>query len=211
MNNAIVIGCGGHSHAVINILLQEYKPSSIGLYDLNEPDYNEKILGVPVIGKFSDLLEQPSKTDVGLYLAIGDNTKRDSLYEQLITKGYRLNTLISNTAILSFEASIGEGCLICPQAFIGPDVVIGENTIINTSGIIEHEVHVGKSCHIAPGCTVSGRVTIGNRVFMGGGVTVIDGVSICDDVTVGAGATVIESITLPGTYVGVPAKILYEK
>lgn len=211
MNKAIVIGCGGHSRAVINILLQEYKSSSIRLYDLNEPNYDEKILGVPVVGKLSDLVEQPSKKDISLYIAVGDNAKRDNLYEQLVANGYQLDALISTTATLSFETSIGEGCLICPQAFIGPNVVIGENTIINTSTIIEHEVHIGKSCHIAPGCTVSGRVIIGNKVFIGAGVTVIDGVSICDDVNVGAGATVIDSITIPGTYVGVPAKILYKK
>jgi len=208
---AIVIGCGGHSRAIINILLQENKFNSIELYDLNEPNYNEKILGIPVIGKFSDLIGLPLNKENNFYIAIGDNLLRSKLFEQLIKEGCSLNALISNTAKLSLEVIIGKGSLICPQSFIGPNVVIGENTIINTSTVIEHETRVGSSCHVAPGCTVSGRANIGDRVFIGAGASVIDGVNICNDVTIGAGATVIKSINTPGTYIGIPAKIFNKK
>jgi len=206
--DSIVIGCGGHSRAILNLLIQETKSNVIKLYDLNEPDYSEVILGVPVIGVAADLLETPVDQNIKVYIAIGDNYLRHEWFEQLNKEGYTIGTLVSAQAMISLEVNIGLGTLICPLTFIGPESNIGHNTIINTSAIIEHEVRVGHSCHISPGGKISGRTKIGDRVFVGVGATVIDGINICDDVIVGAGAVVVNSINTPGTYVGVPAKLL---
>ena len=59
---------------------------------------------------------------------------------------------------------------------------------------------------MAVGAILCGRTVIGNRCMIGAGAVVIDQIKICDDVTVGANAVVVKDITVPGTYVGNPAR-----
>ena len=59
-----------------------------------------------------------------------------------------------------------------------------------------------------PGAIVSGNVSIGDRVYLGTNSTVIEKKQINSDVIIGANGVVIRDITLPGTYVGTPVKLL---
>ena len=43
---------------------------------------------------------------------------------------------------------------------------------------------------------------------MGAGTTVSNNIDVCNDCIIGAGAVVVEDLQKPGTYVGVPAKLL---
>jgi len=210
-DRAIILGCGGHSRTVINILVQGRHCSLVGLYDLSHPDSNEFISGIPVLGHVSKLFESSFDRQVDLYLAFGDNSIRQRWFETLSGEGYKFKTLISESANISMNVTFGVGSLICSQVYLGPNSIIGSNSIINTASVIEHEAKIGSASHIAPGCIISGRTVIGNKVFIGAGSTVIDNIKICDNVIIGAGSAVIHSITVPGTYVGVPAKIIKNK
>ena len=54
--------------------------------------------------------------------------------------------------------------------------------------------------------SLAGGVTLGRRCWVGIGACIIEGIKIADDVVIGAGAAVVEDITEPGVYVGVPAR-----
>ncbi|MDE3125326.1 MAG: N-acetyltransferase, partial [Bacteroidota bacterium] len=51
------------------------------------------------------------------------------------------------------------------------------------------------------------KTCIGNYVIIGSNATILP-VTICDGAVIGAGAVVTHSITIPGVYVGNPAKLL---
>ncbi len=104
------------------------------------------------------------------------------------------------------EAKTERGTYVAAGAYIGPGAKIGANTIINTASVIEHETVVGDRTHTVPPATVCGRSRVGSYVFLGAGAVVIDGISICDQVIIGACAVVKENITEPGTYAGTPAR-----
>lgn len=55
-----------------------------------------------------------------------------------------------------------------------------------------------------------GTVNIGNNVFIGIRSIIMPGVSICDKVIIGVNTVVTKSITKPGVYVGIPAKLIKE-
>ena len=55
---------------------------------------------------------------------------------------------------------------------------------------------------------MSGTVKIGDNVWIGTGAVVSNNVNICANVVIGAGAVVIKDIEIPGTYIGVPSKML---
>ena len=62
-----------------------------------------------------------------------------------------------------------------------------------------------------PGAKILGGAKIGNSCRIGSNSTILPNVQICDDVVIGAGAVVTKSITEPGTYIGIPARKLYNE
>lgn len=67
---------------------------------------------------------------------------------------------------------------------------IGKHCIINTNSTVEHDNTVRPFSHISVGNMIAGNVTIGKKTW------------------VGSNAVVVKNIDTPGTYIGVPAKIL---
>jgi acetyltransferase-like isoleucine patch superfamily enzyme len=122
------------------------------------------------------------------------------------------------------------GCKLGDDVFIGPfveiqsDVRIGARTKIQSHSFVCSLVTIGDDCFIGHGVmfvndTFSNggpangnsdlwkKTLVGNNVSIGSGATILP-INICDDAVIGAGAVVTKNITVPGVYVGNPAKIL---
>ena len=56
--------------------------------------------------------------------------------------------------------------------------------------------------------TSNSQERLGANVFVGANSCINPGVSVCDDVIIGSGSIVINDISKPGSYVGIPAKRL---
>ncbi len=84
--------------------------------------------------------------------------------------------------------------------------MIAENVVLNTACCIAHDSSVETHSFLGPGVSVAGFVRIGSQCFIGVGSTVIDNISIADGTQTGGGAVVVNDITEPGLYLGVPAK-----
>jgi sugar O-acyltransferase (sialic acid O-acetyltransferase NeuD family) len=100
----------------------------------------------------------------------------------------------------------GEGTIICPECILTTNIGIGKHCQFNIQTSIGHDSNIGDFVTTAPKVSISGNVTIGNRVYIGTGAIIKEKTYICDDVIIGAGAVVLNDITQPGTYVGIPAK-----
>jgi UDP-N-acetylglucosamine acyltransferase len=82
---------------------------------------------------------------------------------------------IHPTAIVSPDATIGEGVRIGPYSVIHEDVTIGKNTTIDSHVVIKSQSDIGENCHIYPFCSIGeipqdlkfkgekSRVIIGNN------------------------------------------------
>jgi len=122
------------------------------------------------------------------------------------------------------------GCSIGDEAFIGPfveiqrDASIGRRTRVQSHSFVCELVTIGDDCVIAHGVmfindtfatgapargdrSLWKPTRLGDRVFVGSNATILP-VTICSDVVIGAGAVVTRDISVPGTYVGNPAKRL---
>jgi UDP-N-acetylbacillosamine N-acetyltransferase len=192
-----LVGCGGHARSLADVILANEPRASILFIDPNARP-GETILGFPAVREAG-----PG----GLYIvAIGDNSKRKSVFEDLASRGTSFATIVSKGARRGLLSEIGEGSFVAHGAHIGPEARIGRDTIINSNAVIEHEVRVGDHCHIAPNATISGRTVVGDLVFVGAGATIVDGVRVASGCTIGAGAVVVKDIGEAGVYVGCPAR-----
>lgn len=134
--------------------------------------------------------------------AAGDNAIRE---RQCADQPFPLATLVAPTASIGVETTVGQGTLVAHHAYIGPVAQVGIGVILNTGCIVEHDCSIGDFTHVSVHATVAGRSRVGRRCMIGAGATVIDGISICDDVVIGAGAVVVDDVVESGTYIGVPA------
>jgi UDP-3-O-[3-hydroxymyristoyl] glucosamine N-acyltransferase len=110
------------------------------------------------------------------------------------------------------------------RVLIGENVWVGANstieramildTVIQDSVKIDDLVHIGNgSCigrksMITAGCVIAYDVRIGEDVTLAPNVSVRESCCIASGVLVGQGGVVIQDISKPGTYVGVPAEKL---
>lgn len=191
----IIFGCGGHARSVSDVLLVNEPRIRIVFVDENAAE-GEKIFGFDVVKKI--------KPKGAFHVAIGDNEKRKITINKM--RSGVLSAIISKNASLCKGCIIEKGVFVAHNVFLGPMSQIGRGTIINTGSIIEHETKIGRYCHVASGSTLCGRCNIQDEVLIGAGSVVIDKIIICSHVIIGANSTVIEDITIPGTYVGSPAK-----
>ena len=122
------------------------------------------------------------------------------------------------------------GCTIGDNTFIGPfveiqkDVSVGANCKVQSHAFICELVTIGDDCFIghgvmfindlfrtggpARGDRTQWRATkIGSHVSIGSNATIL-AVEICDGCVIGAGSVVTKNLTVPGTYVGNPARLL---
>lgn len=207
MRRALVLGTGGHARVVLSVLAASGSREVLGFLDLGVPHGGELIMGIPVLGNVAGLDNFRGRSDVDVFLAIGDNEMRRTWWFAVREAGFATPNLISPHAIVDPTAQLGEANVVCARAFIGPAAVIGDNTLLNTACIVEHETSVGSHSHLAPSSTVAGRTRIGECCFIGAGATVIDKVTVVARVIVGAGGTVVHNIDTPGVYIGVPARL----
>lgn len=204
----IMIGAGGHSKVIQDIILSSYGNYEIigrldDMYEQLRVEDGVYFGPISVAGKLMN-----EHTDVRFVVAIGNNRTRKRIMEQLEIPSHRYVTLIHKQAIVSLSAKIGAGTVIMPGAIVNADVEIGNHVIVNSGAIIEHDNRVKDFAHISPNAVLTGSVTVGTGVHIGVGANVIPNITIGDWSVIGAGATVICDIAANCTAVGVPARVI---
>ena len=198
MHNVVIIGAGGNSKVIADIVVKN-GDNLLGFLDDNKIG---KVIGeYEVIGKIADAYKFAPKAE--FIVSIGDNCIRKKIAEELEVDWY---TAIHPSAQIGLSAQIGEGTCVMANAVINPDAHVGKHCIINSSSVVEHDDRVADYVHISPNAALCGGVAVGNCTHIGAGVVVRNGISICGDVVVGAGAVVVKDIEESGKYIGVPAK-----
>lgn len=193
----IIIGAGGHGRVCAEI------GAKVGYDDISFLDDN--VYAHPgIIGRASDFKDHIEDSD--FFVAIGNCSTREKIFEMIEDAGGRIATLIHPFTAISPSAKIGCGSVAVAGAVVNAGTVIGKGVILNTSSSVDHDCVIGDFSHISAGTHVTGTVSVGKRVFLGAGASTVNNVSVCDDCIVGAGAVVINDIEEAGTYVGVPAR-----
>lgn len=206
MHSILIIGGGGHAKVIISVL----KKTTFDISGYTDRQDKGSILGVPFLGCDSILSDfHRNYPESGAVIGLGKTDAsglRLALQHEIAALGFEFPVIVSPRAVVNEEVLLGEGTVVFDGVVVNSGSEIGRACILNTNSTVEHDCLLGDNVHIAPGVTLSGGVTIGNNTMIGTGATVIQSVSICEGCLVGAGSTVVKHITVPGTYVGSPAK-----
>ncbi|MCR5665476.1 MAG: acetyltransferase [Eubacterium sp.] len=201
----VIIGASGHGKVIADII-EKSGDKVAGFLDdaLNEDDI---FCGYRVLGKVPDF---PKYLENHVFIiAIGSVEPRERIARELSEKNARIYTAIHPSAQISnLDVKIAQGTVVMANAVINAGTAIGSHCIINSSAVVEHDNTIGDFTHVAVGAKIAGTVQVGKRCWIGIGACVINNINICDKCMIGAGAVVVKSIETPGTYVGIPAKLL---
>jgi acetyltransferase EpsM len=208
MSKVIFLGAGGI--AIVAAEIARCRGLEIvGFLDDRAEKRGTLFCGATVLGDF-DMLPALRRDVPQAVIAFGNCHGRINVAQKALSCGFSLPNLIHPSAIVSQDASIGQGAIIMPGTIINSGTRIGSNIILNTAASVDHECLIGDGVHIGPGARLSGLVTVGNATWIGIGSTIRESVHIGNNVLVGAGSLVLKDIPDGVVVYGAPAKIIRE-
>ena len=199
---ALILGGGGHSKVILDILLKE-KYKTLGILDRAIPA-GKRVLNVDVIGT-EKVIEEDEITFEEIFIGIGfhpKNKERSMAFTRLKKMGLNISSVLSPQAYISKESNLGEGVHILTNASVHAGVQIADNSIVNTKSSIDHDSIIGKDCHLSPGSIICGNCSVGNNVYIGAGAVIINNISIGSNCLIAAGSTVYRDIPDNTTFYG---------
>jgi acetyltransferase EpsM len=114
-----------------------------------------------------EILDEHANAVDGTVIAIGDNAARKKVISE---HPMFYPPVISNKAIVSKGAFIGQGTVVMPGAIVRANARIGSFVILNTGCTVDHDCIIGDYAHIAPGAHLCGHVEVGEGALVGVGV-----------------------------------------
>ncbi|WP_188454966.1 acetyltransferase [Virgibacillus oceani] len=205
MSKLILIGAGGHSKVIKDIVALEMEMDLYAIVD-DAIDQTEKL--DKIIYANTSLLDSLNLKEYKFCIAIGNNYVRKKLFKKFSIPIEQYVTLIHPSAVISKGAKIGYGTVVMPNVVINADTTIGNHCIVNTNSVVEHDNILSDFVHVSPSATLSGVVSVGEGTHIGAGAVVIPVMNIGSWNTVGAGAVVVGDLDDNVTAVGVPAKVI---
>ena len=197
-NKILIYGASGHAKVVIDNLLSNGEKVHLVIDD--NPDI-VSVSGIPVLHTAQMALNATDR----LCIAVGNNKIRKELAGRLKTV---FALAIHKTAVISPQATIGDGTVIMANAVINPGSSIGAHCIINTSAVVEHDCTIADFVHISPAAALAGGVSVGEGTHIGIGACIIQGIRIGNWAMIGAGAVIIADIPDFAVVVGNPGRII---
>jgi sugar O-acyltransferase (sialic acid O-acetyltransferase NeuD family) len=203
-----IFGNGGLSkevRALFNIDVFHNDKNFISYVDL----FDDLVSNVISENSFMDILSNESEISIFASIAIGSPRIKESIYSRFVKFDNLkyINISYYNDIRSPFSYKLGVGNFIFPNSVISQNVIIGNFCLIYYGCTIGHDSIIDDFVTLSPGCNISGNVTLEKGVFVGAGAVILEELSVCSGAVIGAGAVVINSITKPGTYVGIPAKL----
>ena len=208
MQKVVFLGAGGI--AIVAAEIARYQGLEIvGFLDDKAEKHGTAFCGSAVLGGFEMLPALRHEVSQAV-IAFGNCHTRMSVAQQVLSCGLSLPNLVHPSAIISQDASIGQGAIFMPGTIINSGARIGSNVILNTAASIDHDCSIGDGVHIGPGSRLSGLVTVGSGTWIGTGSIVRESIHIGSNVFVGAGSLVLKDLPDGVVAYGSPAKIIRE-
>lgn len=155
------------------------------------------------VDRISDYVPRPGDR---LLMAIGDPTIKLQIGQKLIDRGATFATYIHPKAVVTADAKLGTGCIVCPLTVICCNVTVGDFVALNLGTVVGHDSTISDGCTLSPHANVSGQSYLERGVFIGCQAVILPKVHVGEFARIGAGSSVIGHVRSHSTMLGVPAK-----
>jgi sugar O-acyltransferase (sialic acid O-acetyltransferase NeuD family) len=163
----LVVGAGGHGRSVAEAAQLSGLFSVVGFLDDSMPA-GEIALGIPVLGSVDSLARHQNVYDQAI-VAIGNNSVRGELVQQLIQAGISLATVAHPRAFVSPSAVVGHGTAIMAGAIVGTEARLGIGAIVNCGAVVDHHATVEDFGHLGVNASMAGGTLLGRCAWMQAG------------------------------------------
>ncbi len=120
----------------------------------------------------------------------------------------RVATLVAPSAFVASTATIGKGCVIYPNCFIGHNTRLGDRVFVLAGSVINHDVVIEEDVTIATHVAIAGSVHVEAGCYLGQSSTVRQLQRIGAGSLLGMGAVVVADVPAHAVMVGNPARQL---
>ena len=172
----LVVGAGGHGLSVAEAAELSSKFVVVGFLDDLLPA-GESILGVTVLGPIASIAGYRAIADQAI-VAIGNNTVREKLMQQLAAAGFKLATVVHPRAIVSPSAVLGAGSAVMAGAIVGTEARLGVSSIVNCGAVVDHHANVEDFGHLGVNASMSGGTVLERGAWMQAGAALGYGVRV---------------------------------
>lgn len=144
--NLLILGAGSHGREVYEV--------AEGLRIFNKIAFlDDEKTGSDIIGK-CELFEQFLDSYPIAIPGVGNNELRKKWTEMLSKTGFVIPTIIDSSAVISKNAKIGYGTVVCARAAINREATVGNGCIISSGAILARNAHMQNWSFINSGETL---------------------------------------------------------
>ncbi len=120
----------------------------------------------------------------------------------------RWTSLVDPTAFVSGTATIGVGCVLYPNCFVGAGAQVGDCVFCLTGSVVSHDDVIEDRVTLAAHAVLAGEVYVEEGCYLGQCCTVKQKVRVRRDSIIGMGAVVTTDVQSSSVMVGNPARRL---
>lgn len=208
----VIVGAGGFGRETVDVVLAQNAAASgpkydlLGVVDSNPSSENLDRLrrsGIPYLGEESRWLAKGFET---CYLVgVGNPAVRRLISARFSDANNIPGLAIHPSATIGSLSTLGAGSIVCSGAQISTNVLVGMHVHINPNVTVGHDTFLDDYVSLNPGSIVSGDVRCEEEVLVGAGAVILQGLTVGAGSTVGAAACVTRNVDPDRTVKGIPA------
>jgi len=211
LRKLIIIGAGGFGREVLAFtrsIPRIYRDWEVyGFLDDNVSALRNFNKGVEILGSIAGY--QPRAEEV-FTCAIAEPRVRLRICQNFLQKGANFVNIISPSATIGENTTIGRGLILGAFSAISVDAKIGDFIIINSYSSLGHDAVLEDGCTLSAYCAVTGGVQLGEGSFMGTNAVILPNIKVGRYAKIGVGSVVVRNVKDGITVFGNPAREITE-